>query len=308
MTNNKPIRPAIKIYLEIMRPFTLIAPSLGIISGAITAFGAEPRFYHNSETTILWIAKILIASVAASLLNAASNVLNQIYDIEIDRINKPERVLVRGEMSIGEAKVFSFALYAVSVFPIIFVNTQCFLLYLIAAIATILYSMPPFRFKRNGWIANLTIAIPRGVLLKVAGWSVTKSIFSSEAWLIGTIFGLFLFGATNSKDFADIKGDMANGCRTIPVMYGKDKTVKIIYPFYTIPFLLIVFFSLSGPFTGNRYILVALGILCTVWGDRVVKMIDRDPFEKLTENHPSWNHMYYLMFTLQTGFMIAYIF
>ncbi len=308
MTDRKTSKSPVGIYVEIMRPFTLIAPALGIISGAITAYGASPKFTHNSETTELWIIKIALASVMASLLNAASNVLNQIYDIEIDRINKPGRVLVRGDMSIKEAKLFSLILYIVSVFSTLLINTGCFLMFLAAAVATILYSAPPFRFKKNGWVANLTIAIPRGILLKVAGWSVTKSILLPEAWFIGLIFGLFLFGATNSKDFADIKGDKSNGCNTLPVMYGKDLTVKIIYPFYTLPFLLIILLTLSGYFTGNRYLLVSLGVICTVWGHFVVRMIDKDPFEKLTENHPSWHHMYYLMFTLQIGFMLSYIF
>ena len=71
--------------------------------------------------------------------------------------------------------------------------------------------------KRHGIWANITIAIPRGVLLKVAGWSTVKTILGLEPWYIGAIFGLFLLGAASTKDFADIEGDRAGGCRTLPI-------------------------------------------------------------------------------------------
>ena len=44
-----------------------------------------------------------------------------------------------------------------------------------------------------GFTANVTIAIPRGLLLKVAGWSTVKTILDPEPWFIGTIFGLLAF-------------------------------------------------------------------------------------------------------------------
>lgn len=295
------------IAVEITRPFTLVAPALGIISGALTAYGAAPKSLYRASSLNVWIIDIIVASLMASLLNGASNILNQIYDIEIDKINKPNRVLPTGRMTVSEAKILSFILYSISVPVTLTINIECFFLYLTAAIATILYSMPPFRFKRNGWLANFTIAIPRGVLLKVAGWSITKSIFSIEAWLIGIIFGLFLFGATNTKDFADIKGDRENGCKTLPIMYGKDKTVKIIYPFFTIPFLILIIFSVLNVLTGNKTLLILIGIVCLVWAHIILRMIDRAPQEVLTENHPSWYHMYYLMFFMQISFMLAYL-
>ena len=83
---------------------------------------------------------------------------------------------------------------------------ECFWLVAVAVVCTVLYSVPPLRTKRLGIWANVTIAIPRGVLLKVAGWSSVKTIVGVEPWYIGAIFGLFLLGATTTKDFADMEG------------------------------------------------------------------------------------------------------
>ena len=77
------------------------------------------------------------------------------------------------------------------------------------SICTYIYSVPPLRTKREGIWANVTIAIPRGVLLKVAGWSSVKTIVGLEPWYIGAIFGLFLLGASTTKDFADMEGTRA---------------------------------------------------------------------------------------------------
>src|SRR5262249_20063633 len=152
-------------------------------------------------------------------------------------------------------------------------------------------SVPPLRTKRFGWWANLTIAIPRGVLLKVAGWSVTKPMFRYEAWLIGAIFGLFLLGATSSKDFADVDGDRANGCNTLAVMSGRERGTRLIRPFFTVPFLLLAAAAAAGLFTGRAIPLVVLGLGCAVWGHAVVRMLERDPTALVTENHPAWRHM-----------------
>jgi 4-hydroxybenzoate polyprenyltransferase len=298
--------PSIAAAWEIVRPFTLVAPALGVLSGALTAYGAHPRFVHARGTTSAWLVDVAVGSVAAGLLNGGSNVLNQVCDLRADRINKPSRALPSGRLSVRAALVLAAALYVASLAAAATINLAVLAMFALGALATVVYSVPPLRTKRFGWWANVTIAIPRGVLLKVAGWSVTKSILAPEAWLIGGIFGLFLLGATTSKDFADVEGDRADGCRTLPIVYGRERATRLIRPFFIAPFLLLAAGGAAGVFTGSRVALVALGLICAVWGAAVVRMLGRDPHAQLTENHPSWRHMYYLMFTLQVGFVAAY--
>jgi 4-hydroxybenzoate polyprenyltransferase len=278
-----------------------------MLSGAVTAYGAHPRFAHGGGTFEVWARNVVVGCIAAGLLNAASNVVNQVCDLSIDAINKPSRVLPSRRLSLAGAVRLSAALYAASLLAAATINAAVFGLFVLGALATLIYSVPPIRTKRFGWWANVTIAIPRGVLLKVAGWSVTKSVLAPEAWLIGAVFGLFLLGATTSKDFADVKGDRAGGCRTLPVAYGREKAIRLIHPFFTVPFLLLAAGAGARVFTGNAFALLALGLGCAAWGHAVVRMLARDPGAQLTENHPSWRHMYYLMFTLQVGFMVAYL-
>ncbi len=200
---------------------------------------------------------VAFGSFCASLLNAASNVLNQITDLEVDRVNKPDRPLVTGEASVASAWRLAAWLYALALVPVWWIvvpstggfleralaplpRHQCFFLFLGGFLATLVYSVPAFgRTKRFGIWANVTIALPRGCWLKVAGWTLVASAGCWEPWAIGTLFMLFLVGASSTKDFSDVPGDRAGGCRTLPVLYGNRKAVAIIAPFFVLPWILL---------------------------------------------------------------------
>jgi len=305
MTRRLPDR---RTLVEFSRPFTLVAPALGVASGGVTAIGADPREAWHLTLVIY----PLVGAVVAAVLNAASNALNQIYDLEIDRINKPGRPLPSGRLTLGHGWTFTVVTCAVAwglawtVAP--GGRHEFFWLVVAATGITTLYSVPPFRTKRLGIWANLTIAIPRGVLLKVAGWSTVKSFVGAEPWYIGAIFGLFLLGATTTKDFADMEGDRLGGCRTLPIVYGVTKAAWLISPSFVVPFLMISLGAWTGILTGNFWLLQALGLAMTVYGLFVCYLMLRRPEElAVEENHVSWAHMYRMMFVAQVGFAVAYL-
>lgn len=322
-------------YGGLVRPFTLLPPLLGIISGAICAFGSVHNPDPEYRLTLSVVLTVTLGSLCASLMNAASNAINQIYDLEIDRINKPKRPLVTGAVTLRETWVLSIVLYVLALVPtwLVVVHPydtfrqkllapleyhECFFIYLAGLVFTFIYSAPALgRTKRHGMLANWTIAIPRGCLLKVAGWAMVAHVWYAEPWFIGTVFMLFLVGAASTKDFSDIEGDRAGGCRTLPILYGVNKAAWIIAPFFVLPWLLIplgVF--LRDPWgdgeyailTGNPTVLLALAALLVVWGLYTSWLLLRRPEELArVENHPSWSHMYMMMMAAQIGFAVAYI-
>jgi 4-hydroxybenzoate polyprenyltransferase len=322
-----------RLYFGFTRPFTLLPPTLGVVSGALTAFGSA----HNPDPLrrFTWpiVFTIALGSLCAALLNAASNVFNQVHDLEIDRHNKPQRPLPSGAISVAASRRLAIALYALAIVPtwlvVIYPSVrfadrlfaplarhECFVIYLAGMLLTFVYSDPAWgRTKRFGIWANVTIAIPRGCLLKVAGWSMVGSVLHCEPWYIGTIFMLFLLGATTSKDFSDMKGDEAHGCRTLPIRWGVERSARFIAPFFVLPWLLIPLGAfLPDPFgrgpilTGNPILLSLLGLVLAGWGGWTARLILRDPGSLASsENHPSWTHMYLMMMMAQAGFAIAYL-
>jgi chlorophyll/bacteriochlorophyll a synthase len=297
------------LLFEFSRPFTLVAPALGFASGAVTAAGAAtPAHWHPG---LLWYPTIGV--LMAAVLNAASNALNQICDLEIDGVNKPGRPLTSGRLSIRSAWIFVVCGYAVALLLAWFVSPdgrhECFWIVVAATAFTIAYSVPPVRTKRLGIWANVTIAIPRGVLLKVAGWSAVRSVSGVEPWFIGAIFGLFLLGASTTKDFADIEGDARGGCQTLPILYGVRQAAWMISPSFTMPFVLMAVGASTGILTGNPGLLLMLSALMIGYGLYVCYLMLRRPEElAVEENHSSWAHMYRMMFVAQIGIAAAYLF
>ena len=85
--------------IKIIRPFTLIPPLTGVLflSNLYTQF--------NLDT--FQLLKVILTAVSVSMLNGASNILNQITDLVSDRISKPGRLLVTGRISVKSAKIIS---------------------------------------------------------------------------------------------------------------------------------------------------------------------------------------------------------
>ncbi|HEU5182886.1 MAG TPA: UbiA family prenyltransferase [Candidatus Polarisedimenticolia bacterium] len=324
-----------RVLLSFTRPFTLLPPLLGVVSGAITAYGSAHNPDPLRRVDLSLLATVGLGSLCAAFLNAASNGINQVYDLEIDRKNKPGRPLVSGALGLREGKRFSALLYVLAIMPTWLVMTyphtrwservfapprahECFWIFVAGLLFTLIYSVPSFgRTKRNGFWANLTIAIPRGCLLKVAGWSMVASVAHPEPWYIGSVFFLFLLGASTTKDFSDMEGDAAHGCITLPIRYGVRRAAWMITPFFIFPWLLLPLGAhLPDPvhaggrlLSGNPTILTAVGLLLTLWGCLTSYLVIRRPEElATTENHPSWTHMYLMMMLAQVGFAVAYLF
>lgn len=296
---------------RLARPFTLLAPALGMVSGSMVALGTlrlrDPRAAaEGADLVIRHLPMILGGGLLAALLNVASNAVNQIFDLAIDRVNKPERPLPAGDMTIAEAWLLAALAAAWALGLAWALNPTTFVIVAFTALVVYAYSGPPFRTKRFWWAANPTIAVPRGTLLFVAGWTAVDGdarLGSMLLWVLGSMYGLFILGAATTKDYADMKGDAADGCVTLPLRFGVRRSVWIIAPFLVLPWLLLVVGVVAhGNTTPQGWFHAGLGLVLAAWGAWIVRLLLRDP-EGLTtaKTHPSWQHMYLLMVASQVG-------
>ena len=145
----------IRGYIDLLRPFTLLAPAIGGTSAALIGLciandsNLTAPLIMSNLTTLVWGVSTLI------IVNAASNALNAAYDVDIDKINKPYRPIPAGVLNKDEARSLAWILYLVTIWraATVFRLTYSFLVLLIMLI-TIAYSMPPLRLKQRLWCGS----------------------------------------------------------------------------------------------------------------------------------------------------------
>jgi 4-hydroxybenzoate polyprenyltransferase len=312
--------PKIRGIIDLFRPFTLLAPLIGGTAAALMALAIDPLpefrdLFMGPEFSwgypfVYWkfpLVELITGVSALVLVNAGSNVLNQVYDFKIDKINKPYRPIPSKVITINEARTVAWVVYLITLWRAATVGSGAFLfLILIIMLITIFYSIPPIQFKKRLFISNISIAFARGMLGFVAGWSIFGNPFNTTPWVIGLIMGIYLIGAVTTKDFTDIKGDRKFGMRTLPVVYGKQKAIALSVPFFVIPFVLIPIGIMRGYLIESSMYLTLL----IIWGIYIVILLYRygDVPDAKFENTSVWIHMYLMLMALQIGFCLIYIF
>ncbi|MEM3341754.1 MAG: UbiA family prenyltransferase, partial [Thermoplasmata archaeon] len=140
----------IKGLIQLVRPFTLLAPVIGGLAGSLMGW----IHTHGTIDGIHW-QTVIDASICLAVVNAASNSLNGVYDYDIDKINKPNRPLPSGMVTKDEALTISIIFYLLALFRAVLTNAQFGAIMFLIILITVFYSVPPLRLKKRLWLSNL---------------------------------------------------------------------------------------------------------------------------------------------------------
>ena len=287
----------IRGYLDLIRPFTLLAPIIVSSSIMIASF-----FYNGSSDNLfnIWWTIIIPASIALAILNGASNSLNQVTDAETDKISKPYRPIPRGLVTLREAKLTSVILYFIALAISLTINPMFFILVLLVVIFSVTYSIPP-RFKDILFVNQLWIGIPRGFLGILASWSVFGNALEPLPLTIGIIAMTFLIGGSITKDILDSEADKKTGTKTLVNTYGVRKASLMALPFLFFPFTYIPILIDTGLLDSYLWMLTFLCIPAYFIFHLMVKDSKKGCY---LENTPSWTLMYVTYFVFAFSFSI----
>ena len=286
-------------YIDLLRPFTLLAPfivSMSIIVASLV--------YNNVAVPSDWWVTVGNASLTLALVNAASNILNQATDWKGDRISKPYRPIPRGVIKPDEAQSLAYILYLFALLRAVTVNIWFGFFVFLIMIFTVTYSLPP-RMKQYLFLNQVWIAIPRGLLGILAGWSVFGNPFQREPLIIGTIAMLFFIGGMSTKDIVDSESDKTTGIRTLINTFGVKKTALISFPFMFFPLVFIPALITIGFLEPYLWPLTLLAFLsCFIF----YLMVKGDTESKTLENIHAWSIMYveYIFFALGFAFLTIF--
>lgn len=290
----------IKGYIDLIRPFTLLAPI--IVSTCIMI----ASFFYNGRTDDIFIVcwkTIIPASFALAIINGASNALNQVTDVEADKISKPYRPIPRGIISPSEAKVISLIMYSFAFCLSMLVNVIFSVFVLLIIIFTVTYSIPP-RLKDFLFLNQLWVAIPRGLLGILAAWSVFGNSLHPVPLSIGFIATLFLVGGSITKDITDVDADKKTGTRTLINTFGVKKSAFISLPFMFFPFVMIPLLIECGILNSYLWLLTFLAIPAYLI---FYLMIREEKGSKFLENTSAWALMYVTYFAFASCFSVLTI-
>lgn len=216
---------------QFSRPHTVYGTFLSIVSLTIVAVIASPIPLRSA------VIPFLTAIIPALLLNVYIVGLNQIYDIPIDQINKPNLPLASGAMTLSDAwTVILSSLISGLAFCFAPMATVPLRIVLIGSVLLgTMYSAPPLRLKRFALLASIAILTVRGLLINLGFFlhakmssgitGITGNKFSLAAYPPAVLFAtafFTVFGVVIAllKDVPDIKGDRLFGIRTFSVRVG----------------------------------------------------------------------------------------
>ena len=293
--NDLGIKQHIKGYIDLIRPFTLLAPIIVSICIMIASF------VYNGKTgdllAICW-QTVIPASFALAILNGASNALNQVTDLKGDKISKPYRPIPQGVISVKNALIVSFFMYSLAISLAVIVNIMFVVFTLLIVIFTITYSIPP-RLKDVLYLNQLWVGIPRGLLGILASWSVFGNSLQPLPITMGLIAMSFLIGGSITKDITDAEADKKTGTHTLVNTFGVKKAAIMAFPFMFFPFLMIPMLIDMGILASSLWLLTLLAIPAYFIFHFMIK---DDSKGKHLENTSSWTLMYITYFFFAFGF------
>lgn len=203
------MRRIIAMY-KLSRPFNALSGALAVILGGYVARTGE------------WV-NVLLAGVVTILITAAGNAWNDYLDVEIDRINQPQRVLPSGMISRRGAWMFSVGLTLLALIVAAFINWPSFLIALGATIILYIYS---WKLKSTVLMGNATVAAVSALSAVFGG--IAAGNVRPTFWL-AIIIATAILGREVLKTLADYEGDLRQQCRTIATAWGQRRARVVFY-------------------------------------------------------------------------------
>lgn len=234
----------------------MLRPEIAVMDVALPTVSAVMSSYITARA-FPELPPLIAIVVASYFAIVGSYIFNDFCDVDIDRINLPERALPSGKLGRWEALLYALVLYAVSI--VIFALASFLgLLTLIAAILVI-SSYSAF-FKRRTPLSFIPVGVSYGLVPIGVWFAMSGSTDLAMAWplaLLGLMICVTDWGFTLSGVSRDVEGDRRRGAPTLPVTFGIPFTARLVLLTWVLGVGLSIAIWFAGPF-GWLYLAAAL--------------------------------------------------
>jgi geranylgeranylglycerol-phosphate geranylgeranyltransferase len=228
--------------IRIMRPLNCLITFVSVLLGGWLGAHTLPP-------------ALLAAGLAAAAITGAGNALNDIVDIRRDRVNRPDRPLPSGKLSVGTAAFLTAALFGFGLVLALRLPASATALAILAVAGLVLYNL---RLKDVPLAGNLTVSLLGGTAFLFGAASVGSY---QPALVVAGFACLYHFGREILKDVADKAGDQDAGGDTVPIRWGLRSALIGVCAAYTILIL-----ASPLPFILDLYGLPYLGTILVLDG------------------------------------------
>ncbi len=179
--------------------------------------------------------RLMILALSTAIIAGAGYIINDYYDIKIDLINKPDRVVIGKHIARRYALLFHSILSFAGVGLAFLLGWRLGLIHIFSSFILWWYSN---NLKRQPFVGNFVVALLTGLSIML----INVLYDLSNSYVI--IYSLFAFFMTLVreiiKDMEDLKGDNTFGCKTLPIIWGIRKTKIVVYLLLAVFSLLVI--------------------------------------------------------------------
>ena len=208
---------AMRPYLAILRPNNIL---LTLFTQGVFMIAASRTSYFNIDwSNIIWPESLLII-LTCCLTAAGGYIINDLFDVETDHVNRPNKRILKRDISHKAAIVYYIILTALGQICGYYAGLGIGLF--ASAIAVLLYFYSS-DLKAMGLPGNSLIAFMSGSVIYIASRGIHEI---NSAYFAEYAFLAFLLTMARElvKDAEDVEGDKEQGCETFPILHGTRKT------------------------------------------------------------------------------------
>jgi geranylgeranylglycerol-phosphate geranylgeranyltransferase len=238
-----------------------------VAAGVLTATGAFVASPTLAGLGSQWLP-VVAAVVATLAATGAGNAINDYFDREIDRINRPDRPIPRGAVSPRGTLAFSALLFGLAVVGTLLVPRPAQIIAVVNLLALVAYTK---LFKGLPGVGNLVVGYLTGSTFLFGGAAVGEL---SGAVVLFLLAGVATVTREIVKDVEDVAGDREEGLRTLPIAVGERPALWVGVAIMAAAVLASAYPFLAGAF-GVAYLLIVVPADAVMLGASVVAF--RDP-------------------------------
>lgn len=196
-------------YIEIIRPGNVVMALIAVLLVAIIDLNFS--------------LPVVLAVITVFFATSYGNVINDYFDYNIDCINRPDRVLPSGRISIKTGRNYAYFLLISSFISelIAFLITENIIpLIIVVFTLIILYSYARF-FKTKPLVGNIIVAFSTGLTFIFGGYAINNLQIIEISYYLGFFAFAMTLAREIIKDIEDVEGDKKEGANTFPIKYGE---------------------------------------------------------------------------------------